>query len=75
VLRCIENEAASMGRYGYERDPSRGFNGLQWLLACLHPKKTLSLLRMSRALKPAAPRWTVQETPGAAARRSGTAFS
>lgn len=75
VLRCIENEAASMGRYGYERDPSRGFNGLQWLLACLHPKKTLSLLRMSRALKPAAPRWTAQETPGAAARRSGTAFS
>jgi hypothetical protein len=51
LLKCIEDRAPLMERYGYRRAQAPGFSGRQFLLACRHLRHILALRKQSRPLK------------------------
>jgi LPS sulfotransferase NodH len=51
LLKCIEDRAATMERYGYQRAQAPGFSGRQLLLACRYVRHVLALRKQSRPLK------------------------
>lgn len=51
LLKCIEDRAPLMERYGYRRAQARGFSSRQLLLACRYVRNILALRKQSRPLK------------------------
>jgi hypothetical protein len=51
LLKCIEDRARLMERYGYRRAQARGFSSRQLLLACRYARHILALRKQSRPQK------------------------
>lgn len=51
LLKCIEDRARLMERYGYQRWQARGFSSRQFLLACRYLRHLFALRKQSRPMK------------------------